>query len=147
MFSNNYNLFRTFIMKNSLWKSFKNAFSSYSYKTSSLYRIFILKGDIYLLNRKKNKYFKKIGEMLYIELLNHKEFEQILEKVQPMLSKLDNIDKKIETYKKEILSISEKENISESEVAKIDEFINNANKKANKFFDDDDFDDEEDTTV
>lgn len=133
-------------MRKSLWGWFRKLFSSYSKKTIHLYRIFLYKVDVYLLNRKKNKLFREIGKSFYTELLNNKETDQILETVQPIFSNLDKIDRKIEDLHNKIFYIAKKENISESDVEKIDKFIVHANNKLkdNIFEDIEEFDFEED---
>lgn len=130
-------------MKKSMWGWFKKLFSNYSKKTVHLYRIFLFKIDVYLFNRKKNKYFKQIGKIFYTELLNGKETEQILEFIQPIFSNIDKIDRKIENLTIKIDNIAKKERISKEEVEKIDRFIVDADKKlSDSIFDDqEDFDD------
>ncbi len=116
-------------MRYSLWRWFRRLFSKYSKKTVHLYRIFLFKIDVYLLNRKKNKCFKQIGKTLYLELLQNKEIEQIIETIQPILSLIDKIDKKIDKIHSNIFKIAEKENISKTDVEKIDQFIKDTDKK------------------
>lgn len=129
-------------MKKSMWGWFKRLFSNYSKKTMHLYRIFLFKIDIYLFNRKKNKYFKQIGKIFYNELLNGKETDQIIETLQPIFSNIEKIDSDIEELIKKINHIAEKEKISKEDVEKIDKFIIDADKKLkDSIFDDfDDFD-------
>lgn len=112
-----------------MWNWFRKLFSNYSKKTVHLYRIFLYKVDIYLLNRKKNKYFKQIGKTFYNELLNHKDTDQIIEIIQPIFSSLDLLDKKIDKFYQKISDIAKKENIPKEDVDKIDQFIENADKK------------------
>ncbi len=130
-------------MKRSMWGWFKKLFSNYSKKTVHLYRIFLFKIDVYLFNRKKNKYFKQIGKIFYTELLNGKESEQILEIIQPIFSNIDKIDRKIENLLTKIDNIAKKEKISKEEVERIDRFIVDTDKKLSDsiFNDNDDLDD------
>ncbi|GEM_PF-2006916 len=135
-------------MRYSLLRWFKKIFSSYSEKTMHLYKIFLFKIDVYLLNRRKNKSFKQIGKIFYIELLKHKEIDQILETIQPILSLIDKIDKKIDDIHLKIFKIATNENIPKEEVEKIDQFILNADIRSkdpifdeNEELDDDEIDD------
>lgn len=125
---------------------FRKLFSKYSKKTVHLYQIFLYKFDIYLLNRRKNKYFKEIGRIFYNDLLNSKETDQIIENIQPILSVLEKIDKKIEKLNLEIEIIAKKEKISSKDVEKIEKFIEDTDKKIKKdiFEDFDDLDIESD---
>lgn len=135
-------------MHGSLRRWFITLFSNYSRKTVHLYKIFLYKFDIYLCNRKKGKYFNQIGKTFYTELLNGKEPEQILETIQPILSNIDKIDRKIQNLMDRIEYISQKEKIPGEDVAKIDKFIIETHKKLkDSIFDENYYDEIDDLIV
>ncbi|MFN3411408.1 MAG: hypothetical protein ACK4YF_04535 [Exilispira sp.] len=134
-------------MRGSLRNWFITLFSNYSRKTAHLYKIFLYKFDIYLYNRKKSKYFKQIGKTFYTELLNGKETEQILEIIQPILSNIDKIDREIQILMDKIEYISQKEKISGEDVAKIDKFIIETDKKLKDSIFDENYYDEIDDLI
>lgn len=112
------------MVKNKMWDTFKKTFSNYSTKTAHYYKILVLKGDIFMTKRKKGKYFKQLGRALYEGLLQQRGIETILENVQPVLTKIDELDSEVKKYADEISSISKNENISTEEVQQIEDYFN-----------------------